>query len=70
MYIEQIRRAVRARHTRSELRRLFLIGTGRQVPRGVNLRAFVAKWNAHQQAINGGAAPSQFWRECVGLKKP
>lgn len=59
-YIMEIRKSVRARHTRCELRRLYLHGTGKPVPSSVNLRNHVAKWHAHQQAINAGEAPSAF----------
>jgi len=67
-YVDGIRMAVRKRQTRSELRRMFFNGTGRLVPNGVNLRSFVSKWHAHQQAINAGALPSLFWLEVHGLK--
>lgn len=66
-YIEKIRLSVRARNTRKQLRRIFLHGAGRHVPPNVNLRNFVAKWHAHQQAINAGDSPSSFWLQAVGL---
>ncbi len=66
-YIAEVENAMRKRHTRNELRALFRLGTGRAVPPGANLRRFVAKWHAHQQAINGGAVTSLFWRRAVGV---
>lgn len=64
-YLHEIRIHVRARLTRAELRRHFWLGTGKQVPPGANLRNFVSKWHAHQQAINAGAKPSAFWHKAV-----
>lgn len=66
-YIKRIRNAVRIRHSRSELRTLFWKGTGLSVPKDVNLRTFVSKWHAHQQAINAGAKPSKFWLKANNL---
>lgn len=63
-YLEEIRVAVRARHTRQELRRIYLHGTGKIVPAAVNLRNHVSHWHRDQQAINNGAKPSGFWMGC------
>lgn len=66
-YIEEIRLAVCVRHTRKELAIIFLRGTGKLIPRGVNLRDYVSRWHAHQQVINNGASPSRFWKTINGL---
>ncbi len=66
-YISEIRLAVARRHTRQELRSIFIRGTGHEVPVDANLRQYVSKWHAHQQAINAGATPSAFWKKAVGL---
>lgn len=66
-YLNDIRIAVAKRHTRRELVALFKRGTGYEVPKSANLRRYVPKWHAHQQAINAGAEPSQFWKEANHL---
>lgn len=60
-YIQEIRRNVRNRSTRKELRTLMNVRHGQPIPKNVNLRDYVSKYHAHQQAINGGANPSAFW---------
>lgn len=65
-YISEIRLSVR-KMPRRELRRLMTVRHGQRIPPDVNLRNYVSKFHAHQQAINGGAAPSDFWRSTVGL---
>lgn len=62
-YLEEIRVNMR-KLTREKLRALFRDGTGKDVPKGKNLRELVSRWHAHQQAINAGASPSRFWRAC------
>lgn len=59
-YIEEIRLNVR-RMTQCELRALMTVRHGQRIPKGVNLRNYVSKFHAHQQAINAGAKPSRFW---------
>jgi len=59
--IDAIRLNVRNRSTRKELRTLMNIRHGQPIPNDVNLRNYVSEYHAHQQAINGGAAPSPFW---------
>lgn len=66
-YINEIRQNVRDTLTRRELRRLMTIRHGQRIPKDANLRNYVSKFHAHQQAINGGAVPSDFWRAAVGL---
>jgi len=66
-YIEKVRVAFRLRHTRKEMANLFFLGTGRTVPKQVNLKEFVSLWHCHQQAINNHAIPSKFWRKAVGV---
>lgn len=65
-YIEEIRRRARAL-TRKQLRHLLSVHHGQTLPKDANLRNYVAKFHAHQQAINAGAPPSAFWRRAVGL---
>ena len=65
-YIKEIRLSVR-KMSRRELRRLMTIRHGQRIPKDVNLRNYVSKFHAHQQAINAGAKPSNFWRAAVGL---
>lgn len=64
-YLEEIHEAMKTRHTEEELRRHYYLGTGHQVPYGVDVREHVAHWHADQQAINAGAEPSEFWKKCV-----
>lgn len=65
-YIEAIRISIR-KQTRRELRTLITVRHGQRIPRDCNLRNYVAKFHAHQQAINAGAKPSAFWLKAAGL---
>jgi hypothetical protein len=66
-YILEIEELARRKLTRRELRRLFWRHTEKQVPPGVNLRFFVARVHADQQAINAGFPPTPLWRRAHGL---
>lgn len=69
-YIEQIYRRMQSRtyHTRAELRLILFKGTGREVPKDVNLRQFVARWHADQQVINNGGPKTKLWLRANGLE--
>ncbi len=64
-YLDEIEAGAK-RLTRRELRTLLLRHAGKQVPPDANIRAYVPLYWKHQQAINGGHAPSSFWRRVVG----
>lgn len=67
-HIIELRRRYRGRRcTRKEMRRAFYLRTAKTIPEDVNLRVYFAEWHAQQQAINGGDAPSRFWKRVVDL---
>lgn len=66
IYLDALELSCR-RMTRAELRRFFWLGTGRQVPKGANLRKFVPAWHRAQMAIKQGRPASKFWKRAVGV---
>lgn len=61
-YLDDVRKAVRTKHTRREIRFLAANRHGLTIPKAANLRDWVSTLHAHQQAINAGESPSKFWR--------
>jgi hypothetical protein len=64
-HLNSLASAFRHRHTREQMRIVYLLHTGREVPKWANLRQYVTEWHVAQQAINAGCRSSKFWNRAT-----